>query len=116
MENKEQNNEAGLNWYQIISIIFITLYSLIPIFMLLEEEIEFTFITFVAYSLVGVVSFMFMYGFGKIISLLTQINSNLINKPTNIVSQPTKKVTNQTKTVNDKNNENDDLPWELREE
>ncbi len=116
MENNEQNNEAGLNWYQIISIIFIVLYFLIPFFMLLEEELEFTFITFVAYSFVGIVSFMFMYGFGKIISLLIQINSNLINKPTNIVSQPTKKETHKTKTVDDKNNQNDDIPWELREE
>lgn len=91
------------NWYQIFAIIILILY-IICIFLITSEiGIDFSFATILLYLLPGIVLFTFIYGMGKIIQLLTQINEKL-QKPES--KKPKKKSSTKNK----------DLPWELQED
>ena len=95
--------EANKNWYQILAIIILILYVLFIFLIASEKNVEIDFITILLYLLPGAILFTFMYGIGKIIQLLTEINENL-KKP-------------DIKKHKKKNNiKNNDLHWELQED
>lgn len=72
------NNENEFNWYQIVAIIFLILYAIGAMFIIVENDmIDFSVIA--TYSIIGIISFLFIYGIGKIIQLLSSINTKLSN-------------------------------------
>lgn len=72
------NNENEINWYQVVAIIFVIAYAIGCIFTLSENNIDDISIILI-YAIIGLISFFFMYGFGKIIQLLNSINNKIPN-------------------------------------
>lgn len=104
--------EEGLNWYQILAIICLGLYVLFLLILFNDSSINLNFITIATYVFYGIIGFSFMYGFGKIISLLAQINAKLDKNNSKAKINKIKKEEKVQK--NDK--ETEDIPWELRED
>lgn len=72
------SNDNEFNWYQIVAIIFLILYAIGAMFIIVENDmIDFSVIA--TYSIIGIISFLFIYGIGKIIQLLSSINTKLSN-------------------------------------